>query len=219
MLIYSQHNLYRFDYVQTPNETLHYLHEISSIFISKVFKECRDRCNAVESTTQILVKLIVHTNISDITWNTDESYKLNILTSGNFINIIDRVERLIAIYVIDILGSNDFHCIWNIDDQVSVKITGYTVFGVRHGLETLNQLITDNVCGPGLLLVDSVRIEDRPNYRHRGVLLDTARNFLPVSVIKRTIAGAAASKLNVLHWHITDTQSFPLGLSFLYVFF
>lgn len=107
----------------------------------------------------------------------------------------------------------------NIGSQATVKITGYTIFGVRHGLETLNQLITDNVCEPGLLLANSVRIEDRPIYRHRGVLLDTARNFLPVSVIKRTIAGAAASKLNVFHWHITDTQSFPLGLIHLLVCF
>lgn len=75
--------MFRFDYSQAPNETLNYLHEISSIFISKVYKECRDNCNAVESTAQILVKIIVQTNVSEITWKTDESYKLNILTSGN----------------------------------------------------------------------------------------------------------------------------------------
>jgi hexosaminidase len=41
-------------------------------------------------------------------------------------------------------------------------------------------------------------------------MLDTARNFLPLSAMKRTLDAMAACKLNVLHWHATDSQSFPL---------
>lgn len=95
---------------------------------------------------------------------------------------------------------------------MNVRIVSYSVYGARHGLETLSQLMTNNECGAGLLLIDTAIIEDRPIYRHRGLLIDTARNYLPVADIKRTIAGAAASKLNVLHWHITDSQSFPLDI-------
>lgn len=94
----------------------------------------------------------------------------------------------------------------SIGDQVTVRISGATIFGVRHGLETLGQLITVDPCGVGLMLVKSARIEDRPYYSHRGLLLDTARNYIPVKDIKRTLDGMAASKFNVFHWHISDSQ-------------
>lgn len=53
---------------------------------------------------------------------------------------------------------------------------------------------------------------DGPSFAHRGVLLDTARHFLPLSALLRTVDAMAASKLNVLHWHATDSHSFPLLL-------
>ncbi len=44
-------------------------------------------------------------------------------------------------------------------------------------------------------------------------MLDTSRHFLPLEVIKRTIRGMFLTKLNVLHWHITDHESFPPVMS------
>lgn len=72
--------------------------------------------------------------------------------------------------------------------------------------------MTADICDTGLLLVKSARIEDRPVYRHRGLLLDTSRNFIPQTDIKRTLDGMGASKFNVFHWHITDSHSFPLEI-------
>lgn len=95
---------------------------------------------------------------------------------------------------------------------MTVRIGGVTIFGIRHGLETLAQLMTSDVCDVGLVLVKSARIEDRPKYRHRGLLLDTSRNFFPSLAIKRTLDGMSASKMNVFHWHITDSHSFPLEI-------
>ncbi|CAD7090237.1 unnamed protein product [Hermetia illucens] len=98
-------------------------------------------------------------------------------------------------------------------DRTFVDVQSSSVYGARHALETLAQFITaaaDN--SSGLVMVSSARVVDKPLFNHRGVLLDTSRNFMPVNIIKRTLDGMAASKLNVFHWHATDSHSFPLEI-------
>ncbi|KAL9918528.1 chitooligosaccharidolytic beta-N-acetylglucosaminidase-like isoform 1-T4 [Glossina fuscipes fuscipes] len=93
-----------------------------------------------------------------------------------------------------------------------IEIKAATVYGARHAFETLTSLVTSSKLN-GLLLVNSAYIHDSPTYRHRGLLLDTARNFIPLRLIHNTIDAMAASKLNVFHWHVVDTHSFPLEIS------
>ena len=40
-------------------------------------------------------------------------------------------------------------------------------------------------------------------------MIDTARHFQPVSSLLGIVDSLAYAKLNVLHWHMSDTQSFP----------
>ncbi|CAF4499745.1 unnamed protein product [Rotaria socialis] len=62
---------------------------------------------------------------------------------------------------------------------------------------------------PVVVINDSVTLVDSPRFQHRGVMLDTARHFLPVSIIKKNLDVMSYNKLNVFHWHIVDDQSFP----------
>lgn len=100
--------------------------------------------------------------------------------------------------------------------DIAVYIVADTVYGARHALESFTQLVAstrsehsnDKECA--LHLVAGAKIRDRPFYKHRGFLLDTSRNFFPLKDIQRMLDGMAASKMNVFHWHITDSHSFPL---------
>ncbi|GAB4832616.1 Beta-hexosaminidase 2 [Ancistrocladus abbreviatus] len=87
-------------------------------------------------------------------------------------------------------------------------LTAETAWGAMRGLETFSQL----VWGYPSMVAVGLQIQDKPIFPHRGVLLDTSRNYYPVRDILRTIEALSANKLNVFHWHITDSQSFPLLL-------
>jgi hexosaminidase len=80
-----------------------------------------------------------------------------------------------------------------------------TTVGALHGLETVLQLIGSDSAG---WYLPSVRIEDRPRFPWRGLLIDVGRHWEPVEVIKRQLDGMAAVKLNVLHWHLSEDQGF-----------
>ena len=41
-------------------------------------------------------------------------------------------------------------------------------------------------------------------------MLDTARNYFPVADILRTLDAMSWVKINTFHWHVVDSQSFPL---------
>ncbi|TPX21560.1 woronin body major protein [Coccidioides immitis] len=94
------------------------------------------------------------------------------------------------------------------DKSDSIRITAKTTWGVLRAFTTLQQIV---VFKRGRFLVEQpVNILDYPLYPVRGIMIDTARNFISVKKIFEQLDGMALSKLNVLHWHITDTQSWPV---------
>jgi hexosaminidase len=90
-------------------------------------------------------------------------------------------------------------------------IKAKTIWGALHGLQTLNQIIISDG-KRGLLIEQPVKIKDAPKYSHRGVMYDTSRNFYSLDSLKRQIDGLSYAKLNVFHWHITDSQSWPVEI-------
>lgn len=56
-------------------------------------------------------------------------------------------------------------------------------------------------------------IEDEPLVPHRGIMIDSARHFLKIETISRLIESMAISKLNILHWHLSDDESFAIQLA------
>jgi hexosaminidase len=80
-----------------------------------------------------------------------------------------------------------------------------TVVGALRGLETLLQLLDADRRG---YFFPGVQIDDQPRFPWRGLLIDVARHFHTMEVLKRNLDAMAAVKMNVLHWHLTEDQGF-----------
>ncbi|KAM6582603.1 hypothetical protein CsatB_009605 [Cannabis sativa] len=94
-----------------------------------------------------------------------------------------------------------------------VTIEANTVYGALRGLETFSQLCTFDYSSKSVLVYQAPwYIQDKPRFSYRGLLLDTSRHYLPVDVIKQIIDSMSYAKLNVLHWHVIDEQSFPIEI-------
>ena len=86
-----------------------------------------------------------------------------------------------------------------------------TVYGALRGLETFSQLVKFDA-STATYSVDRVPllIHDSPRFPHRGFMVDTSRHWQSIAMLKRLLDSLAYAKMNVLHWHAVDDQSFPL---------
>lgn len=75
----------------------------------------------------------------------------------------------------------------NNNNTITITIDATTIFGARHAMETLTQLIIYDDIRDVFLMRYNVQLEDGPTYSHRGISLDTSRNFYPLIAIQRTI--------------------------------
>ncbi|XP_074310623.1 beta-hexosaminidase 3 [Silene latifolia] len=128
------------------------------------------------------VNVVVHSSSDELHYDVDESYNLSVPVAGS--------------------GKPAF-----------ASIEANTVYGALHGLQTFSQICEYNI-RTRLVEIRFVpwTVIDEPRFPYRGLLIDTARHYLPLPVIKNVIDSMAYAKLNVLHWHIVDTQSFPLEI-------
>jgi hexosaminidase len=86
-----------------------------------------------------------------------------------------------------------------------VSITAPTDLGALHGLQTFLQLVSVT---PDGFAAPAVTIKDTPRFPWRGLMIDTARHFIPLEVLRRNIDGMEAVKMNVFHWHLSENQGF-----------
>ncbi|KAJ7258728.1 N-acetylhexosaminidase [Mycena haematopus] len=97
-------------------------------------------------------------------------------------------------------------------DGTSAVLSANSTLGLFRGLTTFSQFWYD-LDGVTYTNVAPVSIlNDIPAYPFRGFMLDTSRNFFPVADIKRTLDAMSWVKINMFHWHVVDSQSFPLSL-------
>jgi hexosaminidase len=105
--------------------------------------------------------------------------------------------------IIPSLNENESYSLEVNDKQA--RLVAPTVVGALRGLETFLQLLQGDREG---YYLPAIKIQDQPRFPWRGLLIDVARHFEPMEVLKRNLDAMAAVKLNVFHWHLTEDQGF-----------
>jgi hexosaminidase len=85
------------------------------------------------------------------------------------------------------------------------RLNAATAVGALRGMETFAQAIAPGAAG---FEVAAMRVQDKPRFPWRGLMIDASRHWMPVAVIERNLDAMAAVKLNVFHWHLSDDQGF-----------
>ncbi len=103
---------------------------------------------------------------------------------------------------------------WRAPEGYNLRITPDTIHlrapeasGAFYARQTIEQL---NVKYKGIL--PCCEIIDYPDFHHRGIMLDIARNFTSQDAIYRLIDDMALYKLNVLHLHLTDDEAWRIEI-------
>lgn len=107
-------------------------------------------------------------------------------------------------------ASNEGYVLDIPSDGPTATISAMQVWGALRGLETFSQLVDRGGQGARIRRTGAT-VRDSPRFGHRGFLLDTGRHFVSLTVLTALLDAMAYAKLNVLHWHITDDESFPMA--------
>lgn len=101
------------------------------------------------------------------------------------------------------LATDTYHL--DIDEKVIAKGSSYTALAMAKN--TLLQLVETKEKG---LLFPILSLQDSPDAAYRGLMIDLARKWHSMQTIKQVIDMAAFYKINYLHLHFTDHQSYTL---------
>lgn len=91
----------------------------------------------------------------------------------------------------------------------SIVLSAREEWGALTGISTLQQLLLTSPQGT----LRECEIKDSPTFPWRGLMIDVARHFIELSVLRETLDLMYYFKLNVLHLHLTDDQAFRFGCS------
>lgn len=151
------------------------------------------------SPTEVQFNLINQSKRNDVFWQSNEQrLREQILAKvPSYATIKDDGSAAHLMITIDVtdenaklgLDTNEAYSIQGYENTgvVIIKIKAHTIFGARHAIETISQLIIFDDIRRELQIAADFDIEDKPAFPHRGFLLDTSRNYFDVASIKRAI--------------------------------
>ncbi|EFQ96877.1 beta-hexosaminidase subunit beta [Nannizzia gypsea CBS 118893] len=99
-----------------------------------------------------------------------------------------------------------------ISEDGVAQISSTSPIGTIRALQTFQQLFYPHTSLVPYTPFAPISISDFPKWQHRGLNLDISRNVFRPEEVKRTIDAMATVKLNRLHIHAADSQSWPLDI-------
>ena len=111
------------------------------------------------------------------------------------------------------VSSEWYHLHLACDGKFLVQILSHA--GIHRAMATLLQLFQGHSIEKSRLYCGycPVTIQDEPAFQHRGLNLDISRNIIYPADVQRTLEGMWLNKMNKLHLHATDSQSWPLEIA------
>jgi hexosaminidase len=107
-----------------------------------------------------------------------------------------------------LIGDEGYHLII---DVKGITISANTDKGIFYGMQSLLQLLPAYRTNAELQL-PFVKITDYPRFKWRGMMLDVSRHFFSAEAVKSYIDLLALYKMNVFHWHLTDSEGWRLEI-------
>jgi hexosaminidase len=80
--------------------------------------------------------------------------------------------------------------------------------GLVYAFQTLQQIFAQSKDNK----IPCCTITDSPRFAYRGMHLDVARHFQPISFVKKYLDYMAMYKFNAFHWHLTDDQGWRIQI-------
>lgn len=178
-----------FTYVVVSNNAVPQLQQMVSLYQGYMFS-----CGTDRPGNEIVLQNL---DIDSIDLSNNNVLLINITSTANILLTLETDES----YNLTISGSN-------------FLLSANSYAGFLRGLDTFSQIVTavpgSNGSTTYVLPFGPIYIRDYPRFPHRGVMIDTARHFITTDNIMTILDGMLFTKLNVLHWHITDSDSFPI---------
>jgi hexosaminidase len=101
------------------------------------------------------------------------------------------------------LGDDESYTIHVSAKKIVVKAAEET--GILYALESLLQLLEYQ---EGKWSLPQLSLKDSPRYPWRGLMIDVCRHWVPKEVVLRNLEAMGSLKMNVFHWHLSESQAF-----------
>ena len=96
-------------------------------------------------------------------------------------------------------------------EENSILIASKNSKGAFYAVQSLLQLMPIKSNGLAIA-IPCLELQDKPQFKYRGMHLDVGRHFFSVDFIKKYIDLMARLKMNTFHWHLTEDQGWRIEI-------